>query len=115
MAKAKSASTKVVKKQSIVDAAKEAYLKKHTKEQMYLEYDKLHIRYQQTNDQLESDKMYIRDLKDRYEKKNIAFLDLCDENSRLEHELYWCKKSITVLRIGIAMLCAGLLLIMFIK
>lgn len=42
MAKAKSTSTKKVAKKSIADAAKETYLKSHTKEQMYKAYDDLH-------------------------------------------------------------------------
>lgn len=47
MAKAKPTPVKKVTVRTIVDAAKEAYLKNHTKEQMYAEYDKLHDLYEE--------------------------------------------------------------------
>lgn len=75
MAKAKSTTTKVVKR-SIADTAKEAYLKTHTKEQMYEEYDKLHKRYQETNQQLEEtrvDLIYRKDMRDKHEKNATAW------------------------------------------
>lgn len=56
MAKAKSTSTKKVAKKSIADAAKETYLKSHTKEQMYAEYNKLNRENTDINIQLKYQK-----------------------------------------------------------
>jgi len=108
MAKAKSVSTKAVKKQSIADAAKEAYLKTHTKEEMYKAYDDLHNLQRGLSTDMVRLETKLFDYKERID-------NLTESNDMFEQELYWRKKDITALRITIAMLCAGLLLVMLIK
>lgn len=78
MAKAKSS-----KSQSIKDAAKEAYLKSHTKEQMYAAYDALHDLSSAQNRKisgLEAELMYVNEAKT---KNTVRCNKLALENASL--------------------------------
>lgn len=86
-------------KQSIKDAAKEAYLKKHTKEQMYKAYDDLHAKYYKTNDQLEersADLHHTKELKVKYAVKcnkltleNVSLTMALNEQKQINKTYQW--------------------------
>lgn len=117
MAKAKSTPTKkVVKKQSIAEAAKEAYLKTHTKEQLYTEYEILFDRNRKTNEQLEEARVKTHSIKkvaDDLSKSATEWRKLYYDESALvkkaQDQLYWRKQDVKALRITVAMLCVSLL------
>lgn len=106
MAKAKSTPIKKVAKKSIANEAKEAYLKKHTKEQMYAEYDGLHRLYSDVNIRLQ-DAMYKKQYADDRTTLEISKVnawrekhnDLMLVNDTLEDELHEAKRENLVLYI----------------
>lgn len=118
MAKAKSTPTKVVKKQSIAEAAKEAYLKSHTKEQLYTEYEILFDRNRKTNEQLEAIRVelqYANDMKEKHTLSATGWRKQClvEEGLKedVQNQLHWRKQDVKALRITVAMLCVSLLVL----
>ena len=94
------------KKQTIIEAAKQAYLKSHTKEQIYVEYDNLHKNYLIAESRLD----LVKKNADILNKSATNFrLRLNDANLELA-KLRFDLKDATQYGKFFGMLCAALLL-----